>query len=259
MNNLVSYFSGDPFRAYYNLNGLETVVLTMDIDWAPDYATEVVLDLVAQAGMRITAYATHKSSLLKSSTNFVEIGLHPDNTRPDPTHRFSRKLPDLLEIFPDSVGFRCHRNFFGQNISDLAKSCGLRYDLSTFLWNQPFAQVYVDYNGLVRMSYIWEDGIHVDLGEPLDVLGVPLDSPGLKVLNVHPMLIFLNAPDDNLRRGLTKGISDLTTVPKSHFDGHVYTGYGLRDFYRDLLTELKSRGVRTVFARDVAAAVYEGR
>ncbi|WP_212644808.1 hypothetical protein [Delftia sp. PE138] len=255
MKSMHEFFSQDPFRSFYNLDGLDTVVLTTDIDWAPDYATEVVLDMVAQAGMKITAYATHDSALLKASTSFVEIGLHPDNTRPDPVHRFSKKLPDLMEIFPDAVGLRCHRNFFGQNISDLAKACGLTYDLSSFLWRQPFAQAHVDYNGLVKMSYVWEDGIHVDIGEPLDLSRIPLDDPGLKVLNVHPMLIYLNASDDNLRRGLTKGISDLASVPRSHFEGHIYKSYGLRDFYRDLLNELKRRGVKTVFARDIAAAV----
>ncbi|MFN9279795.1 MAG: hypothetical protein ACK6DW_08660 [Betaproteobacteria bacterium] len=258
MSSLDHHFAGDPFRGFYNLDGLRTVVLTTDIDWAPDYATEAVLDLVAQAGMKITAYATHDSTLLKASTSFVEIGLHPDNTRPDPVHRFAQKLPDLMEIFPDAVGLRCHRNFFGQNISDLAKACGLTYDLSTFLWRQPFAQAYVDYNGLVKMSYVWEDGIHVDVGEPLELSRIPLDSPGLKVLNVHPMLIYLNAQDDHLRRRLTKGIADLTTVPRSHFESHLHSGYGLRDLYRDLLAELKRRGVCTVFARDVAAAVRKG-
>jgi hypothetical protein len=254
MSSLTQYFEDDPFNAFYNLNGLETVVLTTDIDWAPDFATEAVLELVASAGMCVTAFATHESALLKSSSDFVEIGLHPDNTRPHPEHKFSRKLPDLLEIFPDAKGLRCHRNFFGQNISDLAKLYGLKYDLSMLLWKQPFAQAYIDYNGLIRMSYVWEDGIHVDVGEPLLIEKLPLDSPGLKVLNVHPLLIYLNAPDDHLRRRLCKGITDLTQVPKSYFDGHIHSGYGLRDFYRDLLIELKRRNVRTVFARDVIAA-----
>jgi hypothetical protein len=253
MNPLHPYFHNDPFRSVYNLDGVDTVLLTTDIDWAPDYATEAVLSLVAEAGFNITAYATHPSPLLKASTSFVEIGLHPDNTRPHPEHRFGRKILDLLEIFPDAVGLRCHRNFFGQNISDLAKAAGLKYDLSTFLWQQPFAQAYVDYNGLVKMAYTWEDGIHVDVGQPLELARVDLDSPGMKVLNVHPMLIYLNAPNDQLRRDLTRGIQDLTQAPEALFRDHVHKGYGLRHFYRDLLSELRRRKVRTLFARDVAA------
>jgi len=253
MTTLASHFATDPLRDAYNLDGLDTVVLTTDIDWAPDYATRAVLDLVADAGMRITAFATHDSPLLKAATDFVEIGLHPDNTRPHPQHGFARKIPDLLELFPDAVGLRCHRNFFGQNISDLAHAAGLTYDISTFLWRQPFAQGYLDYNGLVKLAYVWEDGIHVDVGEALELERVGLDLPGLKILNVHRMLIYLNAPDDQLRRRLCRGIGDLTTVPETHFRDHIHQGYGLRDFYRDLLAELRRRKVRTLFARDLAA------
>lgn len=252
-------FAADPLRGTYNLDGLDTVVLTTDIDWAPDYATAAVLDLVAAQGMRITAFATHDSPLLKASTGFVETGLHPDNTRPHPEHRFARKIVELQEIFPDAVGLRCHRNFFGQNISDLAHAAGLQYDISTFLWQQPFAQGYVDYNGLVKLAYVWEDGIHVDVGEPLELGRIRLDTPGLKILNVHPMLIYLNAPTDQLRRTLCRGIADLTTVPESHFRDHIHRGYGLRDLYRDLLAELRRRGVCTLFARDVAALALAGR
>lgn len=258
MENLNEYFEKDPFSPYYNLNGLETVILTTDIDWAPDYATAAVLELVAEAGFNITAFATHDSPLLKASSEFVEIGLHPDNTRPHPEFGFSRKILELKEIFPDSVGLRCHRNFFGQNISDLAKTAGLSYDISTFLWGQPFAQCYYDYNGLVRMAYVWEDGIHVDLNKPLELEHVKLDQPGLKILNVHPMLIYLNAPNDKLRRDLTRGVADLTSVPASHFSQAIYSGYGLKRFYRDLLAELKRRGVRTLMAKDVAALKKTG-
>ncbi|MNT47967.1 hypothetical protein D3C72_1847240 [compost metagenome] len=108
------------------------------------------------------------------------------------------------------------------------------------------------------MAYVWEDGIHVDIQKPLEVEHVKLDQPGLKILNVHPMLIYLNAPNDQLRRDLTRGIADLTSVPESHFAEFAYRGYGLKSFYRDLLAELKQRGVRTLMAKDVAALKSAG-
>lgn len=251
---LQRYFEGDPFVAFYNLDGLSTVVLTTDIDWAPDYATAELLELVAAEGFCITAFATHDSPLLRAAGDFVEVGLHPDNTRPDPNLRFARKILDLKDLYPESVGLRCHRNFFGQNISDLAKSAGITYDISTFLWQQPFAQCHLDYNGLVKMSYVWEDGIHADLGLPLEINLLKLDQPGLKILNVHPILVYLNAPDDNFRRNALRGIDDLTGVPASRLQPLVYRGYGFRDFYRDLLRHFRSRGVTAVHANSIAAA-----
>ncbi|AOW12647.1 hypothetical protein LPB72_16595 [Hydrogenophaga crassostreae] len=255
MNPFENLFRNDPFRSFYNLNGTDVVALTMDIDWAPDYAVEAVLELVSNAGMKITAFATHQSPLLIQSQKFVEIGLHPDNTRPHPVHGFSQKITKLREMYPDSIGLRCHRNFFGQNISDFAVQSGIEYDVSSFLWQTPLAQGHIDYNGLVKLSYIWEDGIHVDVGNPLDVNSLPLDGPGLKIFNVHPMLIYLNAPTDDLRKTLTRGISDLVSVPESHFSGSQFGGYGLKNLYRDFLGELTRRNIRTVFVREIAAAV----
>ena len=247
------YFTQDPFSCFYNLDGFSSVALTTDIDWAPDYAVEATLRLVDAAGFPITAFATHRTAVLRGLGPAVEIGLHPDNTRPDPVHRFSRKLPDLLEMYPEAKGLRCHRNFFGQNISDLATDAGLLYDASMFLWRQPFAQCYVDYNGLVKIPYTWEDGIHVDLNRPLDIAELQLDTPGLKILNVHPMLIYLNAPNDRLRRSACKGITDLAVTPEAHFSDSIFKGYGLARFFADLLSELRRRQVRPVLLRDIAA------
>jgi hypothetical protein len=246
------FFRDDPFSSLYNLEQVDTVILTMDIDWAPEYATQKVLDLVSSSGLNITAFATHRSPLLLDSEQFVEIGLHPDNTRPHPKYGFTRKISDLLEIYPKSQGIRCHRNFFGQNISDLARASNLKYDASTILWKQPFAQIYLDYNGLVKIPYTWEDGIHLDLNLPLNIEQLDFNSPGLKVFNVHPMLIYLNAPSDELRRRLTRGIKDLTVAPEHLFSSHVFNGYGVQSFYKDFLGEIVSRKIKTIFMRDVA-------
>jgi len=245
------FFRDDPFSSLYNLAGVNTVLLTMDIDWAPEYATQTILDLVSSSGLNITAFATHKSPVLLDSEQFVEIGLHPDNTRPDPQYGFTRKISDLLEIYPASQGIRCHRNFFGQNISDLAKASNLKYDASTILWQQPFAQIYRDYNGLVKIPYTWEDGIHLDLQLPLNLDHIDLHKPGLKVFNVHPMLIYLNAPSDELRRQLTKDIKDLTVAPESLFSADIFSGYGMQSFYKDFLAEIVKRKIKTIFMRDI--------
>jgi hypothetical protein len=256
MHNIADIFQNDPAKGFYNLDGLSTVVLTSDIDWAPEYAIAPMLQAVQDAGMKMTTFATGASQVLQDSSSFVEVGLHPDNTRPHPEFKFSRKLTDLKNLFPDATGLRCHRNFFGNNISDLAIACGIKYDISVQLWRQPFCQGFVDYQGLVRLSYYWEDGIHANLGLPLETNQVQLDSPGLKILNVHPMLLYLNCPDDNWRKKATKHIPDLASTPASEFKDAIFKGYGFMNFYIDLLAELKRRNVATFFAAEVASTLY---
>ncbi len=241
---LCDLFRYDRLRDFYNLESLTDVCLTTDIDWAPDYANELVFDIVANHDYEITAFATHDSPLLRRPPSHVEIGLHPDNTRPDPAHGVRDKIAALKDLYPEAVGLRCHRNFFGQNIADLAAQAGIRYDVSNILWNQPFCLSHIDYNGMVRFSYMWEDGIHCDQKVPFDISEINICSPGLKILNIHPILIYLNAPDDNYRRQVTKRYSALANAPKKEIDADVFGGYGIASFWKDLLAYLKNRNVR---------------
>jgi hypothetical protein len=238
-------FSRDPLKPYYNLEGLTDVVLTADIDWAPDYAIEHLFELIESFGFQLTVFATHRSRSLVNAPDFVEVGLHPDFTREGPDNRFSDKLRKLKDHYPDACGTRSHRNFFGQNIADMASKAGLIYDASTILWNQPLCQAHRDYNGMIRFSYMWEDGIHCDCNLPFDTGAVSLDTPGLKILNVHPILIYLNSPNDDHRRAVTRRYSDLTQAEKVGIDADIHSGAGIGTFYRRLLAELRKHGVAT--------------
>ena len=250
---LHSIFRDDPLRDFYNLDGLTDVVLTTDIDWAPDYASETVFALAERYGFKITAFATHDSALLKHPPDAVEVGLHPDYSRPDPKHGFAEKIAALKDLYPTAVGARCHRNFFGQNVANQMHDAGLVYDASSILWNQPLCQGHVDYNGMVRFSYCWEDGLHCDTGLPFDLAQLKLDVPGLKILNVHPIVIYLNAPNDDFRRAVTGRYRSLAEAPESDLAPEIYNGYGMRRFWEDLLAFLRDRNVRSHHLRDLAA------
>jgi len=254
---IAAIFSRDPLREFYNLDGLTDVVLTCDVDWAPDFAIQTVLDLVRAHGFRMTVFATHRSTLLEALTDDpdIEVGLHPDFTRPHTSDWFDSKLLRLKEAYPHSLGMRSHRNFFGQNIGDLAHQADLIYDASTFLWNEPFCQAHRDYNGIVRFSYMWEDGIHLDMGLPWQVNAINLETPGLKILNVHPILLYLNSPDENHRRSVTRRYSDLASAPQAEVNSFVSSARGIRDFYTDLLAYLRSRAVRSHRLDELAALV----
>jgi hypothetical protein len=252
-NSLERYFQNDPYARYYNLSRLTDVFLTCDVDWAPEYAVETVLKAVEAHGHKLTLFATHRSELLLRAPDWIEVGLHPDFTRQDGKSRFEEKLPALKECYPAAVGMRSHRDFFGNNIGDMAKTCGLRYDASAFLWNQPFCQAHIDYNGMTRFSYMWEDGIHLDLGLELNFDKVNLHLPGLKILNVHPILIFLNSTSDNHRRSVTCRYKDLTSAPYAEVAAEVNRERGIGNLWRDLLRYLSDNGIRTHLLRDALA------
>lgn len=248
-------FYGDPLSCFYNLNGLTDVFLTCDIDWAPDYAVEKILRLIEEKGHKLTIFATHASSVLTNPPDWLEVGLHPDFTRPHAKDWFDCKLMELKNIYPSAVGMRSHRNFFGQNVGDLAKAVGLKYDASVFLWNEPFCQAHVDYNDILRFSYMWEDGVHLDMGFGLDFSKININTPGLKILNIHPILIFLNAASEQHRRSVTGRYKDLTIAPYEEIIRDVNPGLGIGDLYLNILEYLAEQGIRTHCLKDAESAL----
>lgn len=249
---LENSFLNDEFAPYYNLNGVKRVFITADIDWAPDFAVDFFLQSLHDLGIRATVFATHRQHMLRNS-EWLEVGLHPDNTRSDPTYGLSRKIVDLKEIYPDAVALRCHRNFFGQNIADMAVKAGLKYDISHVLWQKPYAQVFRDQWGLVRASYGWEDGLHCDYALPFDLSEVDCHSPGLKVYNFHPIFFYLNSPNDQHRRQALSGYRDLTQAKKSDIDPLVWKDKGNRDFSLSLLRHLKGIGCEFLLGAEAFA------
>jgi hypothetical protein len=254
LSGLATLFRADSAAKFYNLSGFTSFAMSADIDWAPDYAIEDLYYIFEAAGIKLTAFATHASPLLRNPPSFVEIGLHPDFTRMKPGQTQADKFSELLALFPGVIGTRSHRNVFGQNIAYAARQVGLTYDASVFHWRQAFCQARKDQWGLVRMAYNWEDGIQADMGMGWDQDHVPIDGPGLKIFNVHPAFIYLNCPDDDYRRKIVRDFPDLTKAPRSVLEPARYTGYGARSFLIDLLDRLRRSGATSLFLRDIAAA-----
>jgi hypothetical protein len=98
---------------------------------------------------------------------------------------------------------------------------------------------------MTRFSYCWEDGIHLDMGFGLDMDRVTLHTPGLKILNVHPILIYLNSSTEEHRRSVTRRYTDLTSAPYTEISGEVNRGRGIGTLWREMLQYLAANNVRT--------------
>ena len=241
---MVEWLTRSAWSDLYNLNGLTDAFITVDVDWAPDFALEQLMLDLTKLGIPATIFATHPTDLLIGAGPKFEIGIHPDFTRIDKENTVKSKFETLLRYYPAALATRSHRNFFGQNTCQIASGLGLRFELSHVTFQMPYAQVFADQYGLTRASYTWEDGLHLDYGLPLEVQRVDLNSPGLKIFNLHPVLYYLNCTNDEQRKQATSGISDLTSVKVSMLASHVNSGFGMRDFSLALLSHLKSQNVK---------------
>ena len=157
----------------------------------------------------------------------------------------------MLQIYPNSLGSRSHRNIFGHSIAKVLSEFGLAYDVSNLLWNQSILGIVNDPNELKRISYFWEDGIHLEYQIPLDWSLINLNSPGIKIINVHPVLIYLNCISDQQRKNLVKNYSDLTKASKTDFLNAKYNKYGISNLWEELLFKIKKEKVKSRFISEI--------
>lgn len=234
-----------------NATKTDIVFISSDIDWAPEYAIELMLEEIKKRNLKISLFATHNSPVLKQRHDFVEMGLHPDYGRANIRGGLEYQIKSLMDMYPDAVGTRSHQNFFGQNTCNIAHSLGLKYEASNIQWRVPFQMPHRDYNGMVRIPYYWEDGIHADMGLPWNLDELQLDCAGLKVINFHPVFLFLNAPDDDFRRKVTANYTDLASVPFADMNGQRHDGEGAFTYFQKVLDHLVSLDVKFGFLSDL--------
>jgi hypothetical protein len=214
----------------------------MDIDWAPDFVVETILTWFFENSLPLTVFTTHFSTSLQALhvkyPHLLEIGIHPNFSKGfDPS-----AVASLREAHPTAIGSRSHRNISGRNVSDILKPHGILYDSSQILWKSPYLQVTPTYNGIFNIPYIWEDGYHLEMNAPLNQGELPLNTPGLKILNFHPLLLYLNCISDETRKKAVRGITDLTKVTQDYLDPFVHNNYGIWDFSKEFLLALKAEG-----------------
>lgn len=243
------------FEYYYNLTSTRTYSLTMDVDWASDDVLREVLNWFIENKLPITAFCTHDSAVAREFQEhpLVEIAIHPNFSKAaDP----ALKVRQLKRFYPSAVGSRSHRNIIGRDFTDALAKEELIYDSSKLLWLANYCEAYPLYNGMVEIPYVWEDGVHVELNTSMDTEQLHLDSPGVKILNIHPVLFFLNHRSYQTLKEFTSQFSDLTSVPYEVYCKNVNHSFGIGDFSKALFTGLRDRGAQFYLLGDLAEKAY---
>lgn len=182
--------------------------LTLDCDWAPDFALEHVRGLLASRNAHATLFATHPSPGLEAwkRTPGLETGWHP-NLLPGSSHgKTPAEAAAYLESFvPGAKGMRTHGLLQSTGLLKAlaAAAPALRYDASLHVPGQASLRGF-DFHlpegrSLRRYPFAWEDDLHLAAGGPLSV---PFPGPlpglpeeGLCILNFHPIHVYLNTAD----------------------------------------------------------------
>ncbi len=243
---------------YANWSGLRTVALTFDIDWAPDYMIEAALAVLDGCKVRATFFATHDSDLLRrvAAEGRHEVGLHPNlSANSTQGKNIEEVIANLRRAYPGAVGQRFH--VLAMSYRDLLwlGANGFSYDVSRILFNAPYLVPawHKDLN-MTLLPYMWEDGVCENQGLTPAAATIDLVSPGLKIMNFHPMNAFINCATRDDRVAFQRANPNLLNTPQEKARPFQRAGDGAGRALEDLCRILERERVETACVRDLAAA-----
>jgi len=179
------------------------VIITSDIDWAPDFMIRPMLDALEAAGVRSTWFLTHPSEQGQRIVDspLCEAGIHPNffpgstqGDTPEAAIAYCRKLA------PDARVVRTHGLMQSSGLlGQLAGEGRMAIDCSLFLHRaQQVEPIRFDYASaqMVRYPYVWEDDVEMDIADPCwELEAICARTSGAYVmLDFHPVHVYLNQP-----------------------------------------------------------------
>jgi len=232
---------------------------TTDIEWSPDWAIRDLFELADQYGVPLTPFLTHRSAYLArrlTDDSAADVGLHP-NFLPGSTHgaTVEEVIASTRALWPAAVFFRSHCFYDDTRMLRKMAEYGFRYDSNLFAFLQPMLAPLRTVADTVRLPVFWEDDVHSGAGLPwdFDALRAEFDTPGLKIVNVHPVRVALNVPDGAFHESHRQlgSAADVDARAESH------QGKGTRTFLADLFAHATSGGRRPVQLRDLYQQAVE--
>jgi hypothetical protein len=180
------------------------VFITIDIDWAHDAVIKDTLSLLTQFNSKATILITHATPLLeemRKNAN-LELGIHPNLEQDigefdDLASLAEKRISDLKSIVPEAITLRSHSTTNSSRIAEVARNHGIQFDLNYFMefHKQFYFTHWKLWNGITRAPYIWTDDVYIaETKKEFDqTLREIISWSGIKVINFHPIHIFLNS------------------------------------------------------------------
>lgn len=226
------------------------IIVTLDIDWAPDWMVASAAAMLARRGVKATWFATHVSPVLNDlrSEPLFEVGLHP-NFLPGSTHGGdpAEVMRHMKEAVPDATSVRTHSLCQSEpHLQLMAERFGIEADCSILLFGaRDVAPHEIRYSAdgpsLVRVPHFFQDNMYMFARRPWSLRDPWFATPGLKVFDFHPVHIALNSAtfDGYERLKRSKPLKDVRRDDVTPFRS---TGPGAATLFDEVLDAVGSRG-----------------
>lgn len=175
-------------------------VITIDLDWAPDYMIDPMAEALIERGVHATWLITHASSsvdALRGRPDLFELGIHPNFYTGSSHGGTPEQVVDhCMDLVPLARCVRTHGLLQSTRLLyELGRREALQVDLSLFLprcRNAPPSRFDYRDASLLRLPHVWEDDMEMACSDPNWRLDPILRLDGLKILVFHPVHVFLN-------------------------------------------------------------------
>jgi hypothetical protein len=238
---------------------MDDLVLTIDIDWAPDFTIDFVAEQLISRQVRATWFVTHMSpaiARLKQYPDLFELGIHP-NFLSGSTHGNTPDavLDHCMTLVPQASSVRTHMLFQSTLLlrQILAQST-ITTDVSLFLPGTPHIRP-VEWvcrrRILLRIPYFWADDFEMERNIPCWHLAPHLGvGKGLKIFAFHPIHIYLNSADIEIYQSLKQRMPKISEASPHVLDTYIQTGEGTCALFEEVVAHLAADG-RSVCIQDI--------
>lgn len=233
------------------------ICLTFDIDWATDPVLEYTLGILEEYQVKATFFVTHETELLKEfRLKGMELGIHP-SFLPFLNGTSKRDIPaligDLKEIVPDAISARSHCLIPGSPITKGFSDNGIQYELNTLIYPRA-GGVYLPWkrNDVWQIPFLFEDDVYISDPAEDRYFMFDNDFTMIKVLNFHPIHVFLN----------TKRIEDYQRAKPCYKDYEKLKAYrreagigGTEELLREYVLRAKEEGYSFVTVKELGGQI----
>lgn len=235
MFNHISSIRSETSSSYQN-----NIFVTIDMDWAPDFILEDTYNLLLKNNIKSTWMVTHRTPFLEVllGSELIELGIHPnfndflDGRDSIFSENAYDRIVQALSIVPNAKSVRSHSMTQNSRLLDIFSNLGLLYDCNHYI---PFNSGVIlkpwrIWNGLTKVPFGWEDDLdfsNTSTKFAQDVLSLQ----GLRVLNFHPIHLFLNSSSMN-----TYENTRLEHGNQKLMEKFINVNYGTRSFLNDLIS-----------------------
>lgn len=230
---------------------------TSDIDWAPEFMIENMINIFDENGIPLTLFVTHRSDIIENvyiNDKRRYVGIHP-NFLSRSTHgsNYLEVIDNSIKLWDGARCFRSHSYYDNSYISLEFVKRNFKYDTNICLYLQDNIVPLHHASGLIRFPTFFDDSFCSIINRKWNInhYRKSLLTNGLKIFNFHPIHICINTPSleyyELYKHRLNIG----------NWKDFVYKGYGTFTLLMDIINFVKENGDSLLYLDDLYEILYE--